>query len=108
MHFSLSMVKRFRRPVVTTAGRLNPSRRLFIMDQSSKSQWLIDTGADVSVYPVSKMFRRPKSDYLLYAANGSPISTYGTIPLRLDLKLKKTFDWRFLVANVEYPILGAD
>jgi hypothetical protein len=40
--------------------------------------------------------------------NNTPIATYGTRSLTLDLGLRRTFRWVFLVANVKNPILGAD
>lgn len=51
---------------------------------------------------------RPRSDYELSAANGTPISTYGTETLMLNLGLRRTFTWRFVVAEVLRPIIGAD
>ncbi|GBM05535.1 hypothetical protein AVEN_94809-1 [Araneus ventricosus] len=49
-----------------------------------------------------------KEDMKLYAANGSRISTYGTIKLELDFGLKCSFISSFLVADVLDPIIGAD
>jgi len=46
--------------------------------------------------------------YQLYAANGLVITTYGTIMLQPDLGLRKEFSWRFIVADVLKPIIGAD
>ncbi len=34
--------------------------------------------------------------------------TYGTRSLTLDLGLRRTFRWVFIIANVKKPILGAD
>ena len=51
---------------------------------------------------------RKKTSYELYAANGSVISTYGHITIRLDLGLRRDFTWRFVIADVTTPILGAD
>lgn len=44
----------------------------------------------------------------LFAANGTPIKTYGTKLCNFDFKLKRKFPWRTIVAAVETPILGAD
>ena len=47
------------------------SRRLLVMDKDTKVQFLVDTGADLCVYPRSQVCgRRKKADYDLYAANG--------------------------------------
>lgn len=78
-------------------------------DKTSKLQYLIDTGADVSVFPrILTKGNNVKSDYELYAANGSVIPTYGTIRLALDFKLRRVFTWNFVVAAVSKPIIGAD
>lgn len=85
------------------------SRRLFVTDRSSKEKFLIDTGADLCVYPVSRLPKpREKSTYELSAANGTVINTYGSIDLSLNLGLRRQFTWKFVVAEVAKPIIGAD
>ncbi|KAJ8710566.1 hypothetical protein PYW08_009081 [Mythimna loreyi] len=49
-----------------------------------------------------------KTKYELFAANGSVISTYGFLPLTLDFGLRRSFTWRFIVADVNKPIIGVD
>lgn len=72
-------------------------------------RFLIDTGADVCVYPRSLIRgHRDKSKYELAAANSSTIATYGTVPLVLNLGLRRDFTWNFVVADVSKPIIGAD
>ncbi|UYV68207.1 hypothetical protein LAZ67_5003385 [Cordylochernes scorpioides] len=72
----------------STADNLNSccKYRLFIKDKNSGLQFLIDTGADVSIVPPNE---KRKSDYKLYAANGSEIETYGIKILTLDLGLRR-------------------
>ena len=41
-------------------------------------------------------------------ANSSPIATYGSQLLTLDLDLRRTFRWVFVIADDQTPILGAD
>lgn len=83
--------------------------RLFVMDKGSKVQFLVDTGSDVSVYPRRLLGGwSKKSEYMLFAANSSQISTYGFIHLTLNLGLRRDFLWRFVVADVSTPIIGAD
>jgi hypothetical protein len=85
------------------------SRRIFVTDVSTKTSFLIDTGADVCVYPRSKIQEHPrKDDYELFAVNGTTIATYGTIPLSLNLRLRRDFKWRFIVADAPKPIIGMD
>jgi hypothetical protein len=85
------------------------AHRIFVTDVSTKTSFLIDTGADVCVYPRSKIQEKPrKDDYELFAVNGTTIATYGTIPLSLNLRLRRDFKWRFIVADVSRPIIGMD
>lgn len=51
-------------------------RRLFLYDNNSGQLFLVDTGADVSVIPVTRSNKGKKLDLKLYAANGSRISTF--------------------------------
>ncbi|UYV65493.1 hypothetical protein LAZ67_3004513 [Cordylochernes scorpioides] len=81
--------------------------RLFIKDKISGSQFLIDSGADVSIFPIAHP-RCQKSDYKLYAANGSESETYGIKYLTLDLGLRREFQWPFVIAKVNKGIIGAD
>ena len=95
--------------VATSAtGRFN-SRLFFLRDRNSSLRFLVDTGAEVSVIPPSgpRHTLRP-TGYSLQAANQSSIATYGTHSLTLDLGLRRTFRWIFIVADVKHAILGAD
>lgn len=72
-------------------------------------QFLVDTGSELCVFPHSALRqRRPKTTYDLSAANGSTINTYGYVNLELDLGLRRIYPWRFVVADVLKPIIGAD
>lgn len=89
---------------------LNKTLRLFIFDPISKHEYLIDTGADLSVIPVSVLdmhFLKPILSEL-FAANGTPIKVYGKITLKVQLGLKREFTWTFITADVRTPIIGAD
>lgn len=44
----------------------------------------------------------------MYAANGTPIRTYGSEVKTLNLGLRRPFTWEFLIADVTRPIIGAD
>lgn len=52
--------------------------------------------------------RVKSTDLKLYAANGSVIDTYGDHLLCVNLGLRRPYKWRFMVANVSRPIIGAD
>lgn len=83
--------------------------RLFITDNGTNTDFLIDTGSDICVYPVSALRkRRCKTSYQLCAANGSVIDTYGYLELNLNLGLRRNFPWRFVVADVTKAIIGVD
>jgi hypothetical protein len=49
-----------------------------------------------------------KDPYWLFLANGERIVTYSTVLMNLDLSLRRTFTWRFVVANGTTPIIGMD
>lgn len=86
-----------------------PSNRLLVRDHRHGLRFLVDSGADVSVVPI-KMFSKntSPSDVKLFAANGSPIDTFGEKLLNLDFGLRRAFKWKFCIARVNRPILGAD
>lgn len=85
------------------------SGRLFITDRKTKTQFLVDTGSDLCVFPRTALkSRRPRTTYELFAANGSSIPTYGFMQLELDLGLRRAFTWRFVIADVSKAIIGAD
>ena len=92
------------------ASNLSPnSRRLFVTDRETKTQFLIDTGADLCIFPRTLLQgRRPKSNYTLCAANDSEIATYGFENFSLDFGLRRAFNWRFVVADVGKSIIGVD
>jgi hypothetical protein len=52
--------------------------------------------------------RRERVNYDLCAANGTTIRTYGWLPLSLNMGLRREFTWRFVVADVTQPLIGAD
>ena len=86
----------------------NPSRLFYVTDRNSGIQFLIDTGAQVSVIPPSPKERHSPSALTLQAVNNTSISTYGSRSLTLNLGLRRTFRWVFVVADVTHAILGID
>ena len=85
------------------------SRLFYVTDRSSGLRLLVDTGAEVSVIPPSGTDRkRPQTNLHLQAANNTPIRTFGSQSLTLDLGLRRSFRWVFIIADVKQPILGAD
>ena len=95
--------------VADVSNKLRPcSRLLYVKDGSSGKHFLVDTGATSSIYPATRHDTHSRrSDVVLYAANGTPIRTYGTRKLCLHI-IGKKLEWEFVVADVKQPILGAD
>ena len=61
-------------------------------------QFLVETGADVSVVPPSAAERKNPQTLQLQAVNHTSISTYGIRLLTLNLGLRHTFRWALIVA----------
>ena len=73
------------------------SRLFFVRDAHTNTQFLVDTGSEVSVIPPTPM-----------AVNNTPIRTYSQRSLTLNLGLRRSLPWIFTIADVQKPILGAD
>lgn len=99
----------FKLKTASTAASVgaDKSYRLCITDLSTGIQFLIDSGADVSVIACKDRCKKA-TDYVLYAANGTLIETYGTKTITLDLGLRRPIRWTFILANVDRSIIGAD
>ncbi|GFS61632.1 hypothetical protein TNCV_4312871 [Trichonephila clavipes] len=86
-----------------------PQIPVICQDRETGCQFLVDSGADVSILPWTKTKGECQaSQYKLYAANGTEIPTYGLKILTLDLGLRRPFQWPFIIAKVERGIIGAD
>jgi hypothetical protein len=69
----------------------------------------VDTESDLCVFPRKLLpGRRERRDYTLYAANGTTIPAYGWTSRALNLGLRRDLTWRFLIADVQLPIIGVD
>ncbi len=79
------------------------SRLFFVSDAHTNTQFLVDTGSEVSVIPPTPTDRRCS-----LAVNDTPIRTYGKRSLTLNLGLRRSLPWIFIIADVQKPILGAD
>lgn len=95
------------------AGESFPTKcnilRLQIRDKYSNKHFLVDSGADVSVLPLtSKSLDIRPTAVVLYAANGSPIRVIGEKRVKLNLGLRRDFHWSFVIADVTSPIIGSD
>lgn len=87
----------------------NNTNRLCVYDRDTRERFLVDTGAEISVLAATGSRKmKTSSDYRLYAANNTPIKTYGEKTLKLNLGLRRNFSWTFIIADVRTSILGAD
>lgn len=83
--------------------------RLLITEKCTNTNFLVDTGAEVSVLPPTSKERNNTSHATqLFAANSSRIKTFGERRLKLNLGMRREFEWTFIIADVQQPILGAD
>ena len=88
---------------------INSCRLFYVFDVNSHTRFLVDTGSEVSVIPLSLSDRRRSPDPLtLMAVNNTHIRTYGKRSLTLNLQLRRSLPWIFIIADVQKPILGAD
>ena len=86
-----------------------PLTQLPILHYISHHHFLIDTGTEVSVLPTSPAeCRQQRTDFSLVAVNGATIPTYEKHSLTLNLGLRRTFRWVFIIASVHIPIIGAN
>ena len=94
--------------IAATSPGQRSQNLFFYRDSLSGISFLVDTGAAVSVYPVSGPdFSLPSTTSVLVAVNGTPIETFGERSIRLTVGQLRV-SWPFLLARVTRPILGAD
>ena len=87
------------------AGANEPSPLLYLHDNLSSRNFLVDTGAAISVLPYSST--APCSNLSLVSADGSAIKSWDkrTLPLKFG---NRRFSWSFRLAAVDRPIIGFD
>jgi hypothetical protein len=78
---------------------------IHIMDESSGSRFLVDTGASYSIVP--HVSSAPATGPRLFGPDSQPIKCWGEKILRLQFQ-GRVFSWPFLLAAVDFPILGVD
>ena len=71
--------------------------------------FVVDTGADVSILPANFKTKAIPIDIQLRAANNTKIKSYGYLQANVTFpQLRRSFEMKFLVADVKSPLLGAD
>ena len=99
------------RPVTSGDRCRRPKFQSPLLCQGSKfsNSFLVDTGSEVSVLQPSTVSQKTLIDSLtLMAVNDTPIHTFGEQSLTLNLGLRRSLLWIFIIADVQRPILGAD
>ena len=91
----------------STAGH-QPSRLFYVTDCSTGLQFLVDTSAEISIVPSPTKHLYQSNRPSLQAVNNIMIASCVTHSLTLDLGLRQTFCWIFVIANVRKPILRAN
>lgn len=84
-------------------------RLFFVEDKLSGTRFLVDTGAEVSIIPMTIFYKRTRQQTApLRAINSSTIPTFGQRSITIDIGLRRCFQWLFWIAKVRHAILGAD
>lgn len=93
----------------STTGEFT-NNTLTVWDRTTGTRFLVDTGANVCVFPASPSDRRTLTtpNQSLTAANGSKINTWGRRKLHLLLGNGRKYTQEFYLADVTRPILGAN
>ena len=78
-----------------------------IICKKSHDEYLIDSGASISIIPKQQGDKKDPWQ-ILKAANGTAIPTYGTTEKDIVLSKNLTIKHEFTIADVTTPILGAD
>ena len=84
------------------------SHLFYVTNHASGLKFLIDVGAEVSVVPHSHTHQKTQEGPSLQSINNTSIATYGTCSLTLNLGLRRTFRWVFMITDISKTILGAD
>ena len=86
----------------------SPRSTMYLLDQVSNTRFLVDSGAEVSLFPATTADKaRGPHGPALIAANGSPIKSYGTKQINISVK-GRFFSWKFILCDISQGILGAD
>nr|VZI39161.1 unnamed protein product [Spirometra erinaceieuropaei] len=84
-------------------------RTFYVCDTATRRRFLMDTEAQISVVPPTAADRRfPSPSLHLQAANCSSIPTFGSLSLTLNVGLRRSFTWIFVIADVPHAIVGSD
>ena len=89
----------------------SPLFRVAAVIGTTKINLVVDTGAAVSILPpkcISGINLSP-TDVKISSAGGQTIRCHGECFIEIQIpQLRRNFFWRFVVADVTVPLLGAD
>jgi len=91
--------------VAATVTEGQPGRLGLLTDENTKELFLVDTGSVYSIIPHSS--NKPTCGPAIMAADKTPIQCWGW-QQRVIRAGGQNFLWTFLLADVGFPILGAD
>ncbi|KAF2346241.1 Reverse transcriptase domain [Trinorchestia longiramus] len=97
-----------RRVNANTTSTPNITRLLRIYDPVTNLKFLTDTASSVSIIPATAFEKLGKGTNNLCAAFGTPIACFGSREITCSLGLRRNFNWKFIIAAVEQPIIVAD
>ncbi|GFT98134.1 gag-pol polyprotein [Nephila pilipes] len=83
------------------------SGRLHIFDRKTNLNFLIDSGSNVSCLPVTKTNRKLAPELIQQHLITQKYIHMGQL-FDVDLGLRRSFKWQFILAYVPFPIIGAD
>nr|VZH96772.1 unnamed protein product [Spirometra erinaceieuropaei] len=94
---------------IVFSGSSGSGHTFYVCDTATRRVFLVDTGAHISVVPPTAADRRfPSPGLHLQAANCSPIPTFGSLSLTLNIGLRRSFTWIFVIAAFPHAILDSD
>ena len=86
-------------------GAIHPGKLVHVKDDISGASFLVDTGSSFSILPYSSSL--PPTGPLLKSAGGQRIPCWGRRRLTVSFNGRR-YSWNFLLAAVEFRILGVD
>nr|VZI00060.1 unnamed protein product [Spirometra erinaceieuropaei] len=91
------------------SGSSGSGRTFYVCNTATRRRFLVFTGAQISVVPPTAAdCRFPSPGLHLQAANFSLIPTFGSLSLTLNIDLRRSLTWIFVIADVPHAILGSD
>nr|CUU98749.1 hypothetical transcript [Hymenolepis microstoma] len=81
--------------------------RLYVTDQVSGANFLIDTGYSRSIIPL-KLFERVIGDPAEYLKESQWEKSHGMVEMIVNFSLGRHLRWNFYVTDMPTPIIGAD